>query len=151
MSLLVRPAREADLPEMSRVLIASITQLCAADHGDDANAIAAWTANKTPEMLGRMLVRHGDGMVVAERDGAVVAVGLSHADTIGLNYVDPAHRFTGASKALLAHMEAAIRARGHAVGRLASTSTARAFYRACGWVESAPGMPGNGFPMEKRL
>ena len=45
----IRPAREADVPEMSRVLIASITELCAADHGNRADRLASWTANKTPE------------------------------------------------------------------------------------------------------
>jgi len=51
----VRRAAEADIPAMSEVLTRSITELCALDHKHDPAAIAAWTANKTPEGVRRIL------------------------------------------------------------------------------------------------
>jgi len=123
---------------MSRVLIASITQLCAADHRDNPAAIAAWTANKSAEGVGQMLDDPALTMLVAERDNAVVAVGAVSGDAVMLNYVDPAHRGTGVSRALLAAMEAALRVRGVTRATLKSTATARDFYRSQGWVEGEP-------------
>lgn len=151
---LVRPALPADVPAMSAVLIASITELCALDHRNDPERIAGWTANKTPEGVARMLA-HAPAMLVAEHEGAVAAVGCLVADDeIGLNYVAPWARFRGVSKALLAALERAMRARGSTLGRLESTQTAHRFYRDAGWVDVAPLQPGRilkSYRMEKRL
>ena len=121
---------------MSRVLIASITGLCSADHGNDLNRIADWTANKSPEGVAGMLADPASSMFVVERDGAVAAVGLIAGNRIGLNYVDPDHRRAGVSKALLAHMEQVLRQRGVTLAVLDSTETALAFDRQAGWSPS---------------
>ena len=128
---------------MSRVLIASITALCHADHGDDPARIAEWTANKTPQGVAAMLARDGFFMVVAELDGEIAAVGATTKDgEIALNYVDPAARFRGVSKALLAQMEADLASRGFAEARLKATRTARRFYLAQGWIGVMQGQDG---------
>lgn len=138
---------------MSRVLIASITQLCHADHEDDPARIADWTANKGEAGVAAMLARQGMFVVVAELDGAVVAVGATTADgEIALNYVDPGARFQGVSKALLAHMEADLLARGFAEGRLRATKTARRFYLEQGWTGDTMADGGTAcFAMHKAL
>ena len=152
MSLVIRPARVADVPDMSRVLIASITELCAADHEGDPARIADWTANKSKAGVESMLAREGLFVVVAELDGVVAAVGATTADgEIALNYVDPAARFRGVSKALLAHMEADLLARGFAEGRLKATKTARRFYLAQGWSGAMTADGGACFAMRKAL
>ena len=118
----VRPAAAADVPAMSRVLTRSITELCAADHRGDPALVARWTANKSVAGVGRMLANEGVTLLVAERDGAIAAVGaIIEPDTIGLNYVDPDHRFAGVSKALLEAMEGATARCGVAEGKLHST------------------------------
>lgn len=135
----VRRAVLADVPAMSRVLIASITELCTDDHKGDPQAIASWTRNKTLEGVTAMLEAPDNRMFVAERDGAVAAVGcVVGDDEIGLNYVDPAHRFKGVSRALLDAMEAAIRETGATEGRLESTRTAHQFYLDAGWNDAGP-------------
>ena len=93
-------------------------------------------------------------LFVAERDGVIAAVGaIIEPDTIGLNYVDPAHRFAGVSKALLVAMEEVLRQHGVAEGKLDSTETAHRFYLAAGGRTPArPGQFGmRDYPMRKRL
>ena len=121
---------------MSRVLTASITKLCAADHENDPQRIAEWTSNKTPDGVAAMLAQNGLYLFVAEEDGQVAAVGATTANGgIALNYVAPEARFQGLSKALLRAMEADLLSRGFSVGRLEATRTARAFYLSQGWLE----------------
>jgi GNAT superfamily N-acetyltransferase len=151
----VRPAIAADIPAMSRVMIASITDLAVADHKNDPARIASWTANKTEAGITKMLGSESIALFVAERDGVIAAVGaIIEPDTIGLNYVDPAHRFAGVSKALLVAMEDVLRRQGIAEGKLHSTETAHRFYLAAGWQdvgvpEEAFGM--RDYPMRKQL
>ena len=156
MSLRIRPACAADLAEMSRVLIASITELCAPDHGGKAERLASWTANKTPEGVRAMLDNAALRLFVAELDGRVAAVGaiLPASGEISLNYVDPDARFRGVSKALLAALETELRAHGVVEAQLTSTITARAFYRAAGWTDDASKVAcqgGQGYRMRKTL
>jgi GNAT superfamily N-acetyltransferase len=151
----IRPAVPADAAAMSAVLTASIRELCSADHRNDPEILAGWLHNKTPDMVQRMLDRPGAQFLVAERDGEVAAVGcLNGADEIGLNYVSPAYRFQGVSKALLAALEDRIRASGATLGKLTSTGTAHRFYLANGWQDAGPAEADRSmlcYPMQKRL
>jgi GNAT superfamily N-acetyltransferase len=152
-SILVRPARAADAAAMSDVLTASITELCAADHGNDPGAIAAWTANKTPHGVGAMLASPDTQAYVAERQGGIVGVGaISRTGMVTLNYVSPEARYTGVSKALFSRLESELLTLGHREGRLEATATAIEFYRRAGWIGDGPQAEGrrvNGFPMRK--
>ena len=151
----VRRAAEADIPAMSEVLTRSITELCALDHKHDPAAIAAWTANKTPEGVRRILENPDVRLFVAERDGTIAAVGcVQGGNEIGLNYVHPEHRFQGVSRALLAAMEAAMREAGVTEARLKATQTAHDFYRANGWHDVGDLTTGrwlDAWPMHKVL
>lgn len=156
MSVLVREATRADVTAMSRVLTASIIELCAADHQRDLAIIAGWTRNKTPAEVEKFFDNPELTLYVAERAGEIAAVGCLGIDgTIRLNYVAPAHRFQGVSKALLAAMEEALRRRGIRAAHLHSTRTAHAFYLSAGWVDDGPletaagRVPGQ--PMRKAL
>ena len=153
--ILVRPATEADVPAMSATLIASITELCVPDHRNDSEAIVRWTANKTPAGVTAMLTAPGNQLLVAERDGEIAAVGcVMGGNEIGLNYVHPAHRFQGVSRALLAAMEDVMRQAGTTEGRLKATTTAHQFYLDAGWIDTGPVYTGrwiDAYPMTKRL
>lgn len=155
MSILVRPAEPDDVPAMSRILTASIIALCAADHGNDPTAIAAWTRNKSPEGVATMLANANLLMFVAEAAGVIGAVGaVTRTGEIALNYVAPDMRFLGLSKALLARLEAELRALGFEEGRLEATATAQRFYERAGWHLDGPQASGrvvNGYPMKKVL
>lgn len=152
MSVTIRSAREDDIAAMSRVLIASITELCIADHGNNPATIAAWTANKSESGLRQMM--GSTALYVADRDGLVVGVGALNDDTITLNYVDPAHRRTGVSRAILQALEAIMVAQGVTLARLKSTVTAREFYLSQGWIDDEPVPKGRfvaAYPMVKTL
>jgi len=154
-TIAVRAAQAADVEVISAILIASIRQLCADDHHDDPQAIAAWTRNKSAEGVAAMLADGELILVVAERAGAVVGVGaVTRAGRIALNYVAPEARFSGVSKALLASLEARLRGLGFEQGQLEATATARRFYQAAGWSTDGPQARGrrvNGYPMRKQL
>lgn len=151
----VRRAADGDAEAMSRLLIASISELCGPDHGGDPARIAGWTRNKSVAGIGAMLANPDMTLLVAQIGEAVVGVGaVAGGDEVALNYVDPGHVRRGVGRAMLAAMEAEIISRGFATGRLTSTRTALDFYRANGWREDGPaetgwGMPG--YPMRKRL
>ncbi|WP_083988994.1 GNAT family N-acetyltransferase [Devosia geojensis] len=151
----VRPAHTSDIEAMSRAMTRSIAELCAADHADDPEIIAGWTRNKTPQAVAQMLANPQLSLFVAEIEGMVGAVGaIAGPDTVALNYVSPDHRRRGLSRALLAHMEAEMAARGTDLARLTSTRTALEFYRAHGWQDAGPPELGHnvpGYPMTKRL
>lgn len=148
----VRRAVPADAAAMSAVLIASITELCVADHKNDPAALASWLANKTPEGVGAWFANPANTILVAEHDGAPAACGAFNTDRkIILNYVSPRHRFAGVSKALLGAMESAL---GPGEATLDSTKTARRFYLDAGWREDGPPAPYRlveGYPMRKLL
>ncbi|MBQ4824357.1 GNAT family N-acetyltransferase [Leisingera sp. HS039] len=129
----IRRANVFDVFAMSRVLIASIRDLCQADHGSDAARIADWTANKTPEQVRGWIA--GPGCYwLAEHGGEAAAVGgLSPDGSISLLYVAPAAAGRGTDAVMLAYLEAELLQSGHAEGRLDATRTALDFYRRHGW------------------
>jgi hypothetical protein len=149
--IVVRNARISDAPAMSAVLIASITELCVADHRDDPATLASWLANKTPEGVAKWFGNADTTLVVAEHKGEIAAVGgFNAARQITLNYVSPSHRFVGVSSALLEAMELGL---GPGEATLNSTETARKFYKRRGW-EEGPVYTGrfiDGYPMRKML
>jgi hypothetical protein len=76
----IRRAVPADAPAMSAVLIASITELCVADHKNDPAALASWLANKTPEGVGVWFTNPANTILVAERNGEIAACGAYNTD-----------------------------------------------------------------------
>jgi GNAT superfamily N-acetyltransferase len=134
----VRQAAAEDAKEAGEVLRRSITELCAADHGNDPAILARWLANKTPENVAVWIARPDSSLLMAVESGAIVAVG----GEILLNYVSPDARFRGVSRALLAGLESRAAERGARQCRLESTETAHRFYRAAGYVD-------DGAPTEK--
>ena len=138
---------------MSAVLVASITELCAADHHHDPVLLDAWLANKTPDGVTAWFGNRGSVLLVAERAGELPAVGgyFAGTRTISLNYVSPRHRFAGVSTALLAALEAGL---GPGDAQLDATGTARRFYESRGWVADGDPMRHCGIfchPMRKLL
>ncbi len=148
-------AREKDADLLSEVVCGSIRELCAADHHDDPELIARWVANKTPGHFACRIADPRSTLLLARRSGEPAGVGCARDDgEVTLNYVAPAHRFRGVSRALLASLEANLVEKGIKSARLLTTKTAHRFYREAGWMEV--GEPRGafgivGYPMEKNL
>jgi GNAT superfamily N-acetyltransferase len=152
----IRDATPDDAEAACVVLRACITELCAADHGNDPALLERWLANKQPEIVAGWIARADSSMLVAVEGDTILAVGsVTDAGEIALNYVSPHARFRGVSRALLKTLEARAAERGNTACRLHSTETAHRFYLANGYVDAGEpirkfGM-NSGYPMSKRI
>ena len=120
--------------EICDVVRRSIVQLCEDDHRADPEIIAKWLDGKTPERV-KMWIQNPLNriMLAAEGDRVLGAGCITSAGEITLNYVLPEARFQGASKAIVAALEAQARTEHHAAITLESTTTAHRFYSALGY------------------
>jgi N-acetylglutamate synthase-like GNAT family acetyltransferase len=130
-----RRARSDDANAACLVMRRSITELCALDHGGDAQLLAKWLSNKTAENVKRWISQ--SNVFVAEQAGRILGVAaLDGSGKITLNYVSPDARFRGVSKVLVRCMEEEAKARGLEECWLESTQTALRFYRDLGYAVS---------------
>ena len=145
MNINLRRAQATDADEAAAVLRASISTLCVPDHGNVPELLERWLANKTPQIVGSWI--RGPGRVmVAEGGGCIVGIGAAlPSGEITLNYVLPAARFRGVSKAVLRDLETYLQSQGCTCGTLWCTRTAHRFYRAAGYVDAAEPHVENGF------
>jgi len=133
----LREARVDEAAAAATLIRRSITELCADDYRRDPLVLERWLANKTEANLRRWIEAPSGAVVVAcSEDGQLAAVGMLRQDgEILLNYVDPAQRLKGFSKALLQHMEDLLRQSGCAQVTLLSSSVARRFYLSSGYAQ----------------
>ena len=61
----IRDARPEEAAEIAALIRASITDLCARDHRNEPNALAAWLANKTPETVASWIAAPDQRLIVA--------------------------------------------------------------------------------------
>ena len=152
----IRDATAADAPAACDTIRRSIVELCVADHANDAEILARWLANKTPDIVASWLTRPDSSTLVAVEAAAIHAVGgVTDAGEITLNYVSPDARFSGVSRAMMDALEMRAAVRGNTRCTLISTETAYRFYLARGYVQEGPpvgkfGTSGS-YPMSKRL
>ncbi|MEX0366675.1 MAG: GNAT family N-acetyltransferase [Ruegeria sp.] len=147
----LRRATLFDVFDMSRILIRSITQLCAADHDNDPDIIARWTANKTPQGI-RDWIEGSHDLWLALLNGQPAGVGaISPEGVVSVLYVAPDSIGSGVGAALLARLEAELKEAGHDTGRLDSTTTARGFYLKHGWQTEGTPKAGRYGPCQKMV
>lgn len=151
----VRRAVPEDAEAVCAVLRRSITELCIADHGGEADVLDGWLRNKTPQTVRGWIAE--SLLVVADIDGTVA--GVAGADEtrgeVTLNDVAPDFRFQGVSASLLLAIEAALAVPGRDDVTLTSTETAYRFYSARGYEARGGPLLWRGgrlvHPMIKRL
>jgi GNAT superfamily N-acetyltransferase len=152
----IRPANVEDAAQACDVLRRSITELCQIDHRDDPGILAAWLSNKTPDNVRSWIANPNTYVVVATDGAAIMGVGaIMSSGEIQLNYVSPAARFRGVSKAILKSLEAKARELGIPRCVLNSTETARRFYLSNGYVQQGSSASSFAkmtcYPMAKQL
>jgi hypothetical protein len=59
----IRDAVPEDAPAACEVLRRSISELCSADHLNDAVILGRWLANKTPEIVASRIVQPGTSVI----------------------------------------------------------------------------------------
>jgi GNAT superfamily N-acetyltransferase len=131
----IRPARPDEAAAAAALVQRSITELCGDDYRHDQGVLARWLADKTPSNFQRW-IGAGDRTVLTAHTDRLAGVGMvRHDGEILLNYVDPAARFAGVSKALLQAMEDVLRGVGRGEAILYSTANAVSLYRSAGYAE----------------
>ncbi len=152
----VRPANPGDAEAAAALLRQSISELCSADHHGDAETVAQWLANKTPENFRTWLANAENFCVVAEVNESICGVGLLHrTGQIRLFYLMPGCQRQGIGKVLHQSLENQAQAWGLAQLNLESTLLARPFYESLGYRSAGGPRPGFGnswsHPYAKRL
>ncbi|XWN34287.1 MAG: GNAT family N-acetyltransferase [Devosia sp.] len=143
-----------DADAIAQVLVQSITDLCDKDHRGTQDIIVRWTANKTAPNMRTAITSDGAVVLVSRVSDGIACVGMAAGEQVLLNYVAPAHRLSGHSKAMLAALESKMKAGGVETARLISTKTAHRFYQKAGWQDCGPPevqFDLKGFPMKKTL
>jgi N-acetylglutamate synthase-like GNAT family acetyltransferase len=156
MVVTVRQAVESDAESACDVVRRSIRELCIADHRNDQDTLEAWLENKTVAMFERLINAESKSCVVALRNRQVCGFGhMNHSGEVGLLYVAPEARFLGASTLMLAWLEEQAARLGLNAVFLNSSLTAKRFYEARGYEQTAEPSPGFGitwgWPMVKQL
>ena len=150
----IRRACVFDVFHISRILCASIRDLCSADHQNDPEKMRLWLQNKTPEDV-RGWIADEALLWVIEDQAAPSGVGLITASgEISLLYLAPDAAGTGQGRALLQHLEAELQSMGHAEAYLTATKTGLGFYLSQGWQQDGAAGPCHdvtGYPMRKLL
>ncbi len=151
----IRALQEGDVDAASAIIHRSIVELCIADHHNDADEIAGWTANKSPSDILAWMQNPHVQLYMAWFGDTPAGVGcVNRAGEILLNYVSPKFRVHGVSDALLSTMEAQLIDWGCDTARLDSTKTAHEFYLNRGWSDDATTSAVSQpicLPMKKRL
>jgi N-acetylglutamate synthase-like GNAT family acetyltransferase len=132
----IRSAAETDAPEISRVVRASIHDLCVEDHNNAEEVIGFWTANKTAATMLAWLSNPENITLVSESGhgglaGIVMGTRLGH---MLLLYVDPANVKGGVGSRLLESLEYELAAIGVSNVTANSTKSALTFYQGKGFV-----------------
>ena len=158
MPVTVRAATDNDAEAACQVLRRSITELCATDHQDDEEVLAAWLRNKTPEHVRSWLRSSNLCMIVAVREGSVCGVSMiSRQGEIQLCYASPDVRFLGVGKLMLHTLQAQALEWGLSEVFLTSTVTGKSFYERNGFasdgirIRSESSAVRNVYPMVKRI
>ena len=152
----VRKAEPKDAEAAVAVLRRSITELCTLDHHGDADTLAKWLANKTPENFLSWLATEDNFCIVAETNDQIVGVGLLHrSGEVRLCYLAPGAQGQGLGKAVHVALEEKAREWGLRRLHLESTVSARPFYERVGYRSAGAAKPGFGIshchPYEKKL
>ena len=145
-----------DAAAACEVMRQSIIELCVGDRRNDPEVLKRWLGNKTPAIVASWITQLDNSLLVAVEGDTILGAGsVTDAGQITLNYVSPAARFRGVSRALLRALEARALERGNRQCTLFSTETARRFYQTAGYVQDGPprGLFGtaSSYPMSKRL
>ncbi|NOK62050.1 MAG: GNAT family N-acetyltransferase [Chloroflexi bacterium AL-W] len=144
-TLQIRQARPEDAEQAIAVLRASITQLCEADHQNDAFTLSRWLRNKQTATFVTWLNNPSNYIIVATDGETICGVGLiTSTGDLDLCYVAPGQQGLGVGYALLTALEAQAWQWGLPHIKLISTAKARTFYEKHGYRQDGSAVRGHG-------
>ena len=138
MNFHIRPATIDDAPAISALLCAVVTQSCEADHEGEAEAIADWLSGFTPARLLEQLHNTSCHWLATQQDRVVGYAALDARGELTQLYVAANSQQQGIGIMLLTAVELSARDMGLSHIMLATTLTARAFFRAHGFIPTRP-------------
>ncbi|MEX2525988.1 MAG: GNAT family N-acetyltransferase [Gammaproteobacteria bacterium] len=131
----IRESVPADAEGVSHVLRRSITELCRADHKDNAGDLQNWLAGKTPAFVEDWISDTNNFCATVLADnGDIAGFGMvCRPGVLKLLYISPDHVGAGLGEGLLEVLEHRAREWGLAQLSLQSTVAAVSFYEAHGY------------------
>ena len=146
--LIVRPALEADCPEIYRLHLAAVRGLPPGTQGRDG--IEKWLATREPAVYAEEMER--ELMVVAEEFDEIVGWGAFNAEQEEITnvFVDPPHHRRGIGTAIVTVLEEVARSVGLEAVQLQAAGTAIDFYLAIGYQPDPPVAPGADWALMKK-
>lgn len=131
----IRPSVPADAEGAAQVLCRSITELCRADHKDNAEDLKNWLADKSSASV-ETWINDADSFcaTVLADSGDIAGFGMvCRPGVLKLLYISPDHVGAGLGAGLLEVLETRAREWGLAQLSLQSTAAAVGFYEAHGY------------------
>lgn len=129
---LIQPANPADAHLIANVICDSI-HACHADHHNDPNQIASWTANKTADNIKHWIAQNF-AVSFFDKNNLVGFAMLSPKGEVLLNYVVPNQQGKGVGKAMLQAIIQHAKSQNLTKIYLESTKTAKDFYQSQGFM-----------------
>lgn len=136
--LTIRPATLEDAEEIAALIQKSITQLCDLDHQNNEDEIADWLNGINAEQIAESLVDNSIHFLAMRGKKVVGFAAMNWRGEIVHFYVAPKHTLTGIATMLLAALELAAKEYGYNPITVATTQSARRFFRTRGFIPTRP-------------
>lgn len=133
-----RPAKLDDAAAISELIHASIVQLCQLDHQNQPLELADQLSEFSVDELSEFLSDANTGWLAVQGEKLLGFASLSPAGEIQHFYIAPEMIHCGLGSALLAALELSAREQGLGHIMLATTQSARGFFRARGFIPTRP-------------
>ncbi|MGL4995177.1 MAG: GNAT family N-acetyltransferase [Deefgea sp.] len=137
-SITFRPATLEDAEGIAELIANSITALCELDHQGDANEIADWLSHTTTESMAEYIDEDAIQYIVLQGKKRLGFAAMNWQGEIQSFYIEPKHIGEGLGTALLAALELAAREQGLNHIMVATTHSARVFFRTHGFIPTRP-------------
>lgn len=129
---MIQHANPTDAQAIANVICDSI-HACHADHHNDPDQIASWTANKAPDNI-KKWIDNNYAISFFDKDNIIGFAMLSPKGELLLNYVLPSSQGKGVGKAMLNVLIQHAREQNLTEIYLESTKTAKDFYQSQGFM-----------------
>jgi len=137
-SLTLRPATLEDAEGIAELIRKSITALCDLDHQNEPNQLADWLSDIDTDRIAECIDENSIQVLALLGKKRVGFAAMNWQGEIQFFYVAPKQIGQGIGSALLAELELAAREHGLNPIMLATTHSARGFFRLRGFIPTRP-------------